>query len=99
MNQLGPLASVFVKDEEVKQWEMMNLEEATKASIKAAAQLMYHSMHSIDKIVSKRARLTLLEGNNSTLQRQLKENDTKHQKEMKAKDADLTFWKNEVKDQ
>ena len=99
LNQLGPLASVFIKDEEVKEWERMSLEEATKASIKASAQLMYHSMHSIDRLVAERARLTQLEGSNSMLKRQLKENDTKWQKDLQAKEADLNFFKKEVKDQ
>lgn len=53
-----PLAYVFVKDAEVKEWEAMNLEEATKASIKAYAHLMYHSMHNIDMIIAERVCLT-----------------------------------------
>lgn len=69
LNHQGPLASVFVKDDEVRAWEVMILEEATKAFIKASAQLMYHSMHNIDRIVAERARLTQLEGNNTPLKR------------------------------
>lgn len=41
----------------------------------------------------------IIESNNSLLKRQLNEYDTKWQKELKAKDADLAFFKNEVKDQ
>lgn len=33
LNQLGPLASIYVKDAEVKEWKVMSMEEATKASI------------------------------------------------------------------
>lgn len=50
----------------------MSLEEAIKSFMKASAQLMYHSMHSIDKLITERAHLTQLEGDNSILKKQLK---------------------------
>lgn len=56
-------------------------------------------MHSIDWIINERARLTQFKGNNSILKKQLKENDTKWKKELEAKDTNLSFFKNEVKDQ
>lgn len=56
-------------------------------------------MYSIDRIISDRAPLIQVEGNNSILKRLLKEIDTKWPKEIKSKDVDLTFLRKEVKDQ
>lgn len=61
LSNLGPLASVYMNEEEIKEWQAMNLEEATKASIKASAQLKYHSMHIIDNHIEEKARLTRIE--------------------------------------
>lgn len=72
----GPLSSIYLKDEDIKELETMSLEEATKASIKASAQLMFHSKHHIDRMTIERARFTRLEGENSSLLKKLKENDS-----------------------
>lgn len=62
LHHSGPLASVYMKDEEVNEWEYMSMEDATRASLKASAQLMFHSTHQVDKIIVERACLTRLDG-------------------------------------
>lgn len=91
LNNLGFMASLYVCDEDVKEWQAMNLEEATRTSIKASAQLLYHSMNNIDKHIEERARLTWLKGENSSFLGKLKENDAKWQKELRARDATYPF--------
>lgn len=77
----------------------MSLEDATKASFKASAQLMFHTTHHIDKMIEERARLTHLEGEKSSMLKKLKDNDTKYQKDLKSKDSTINFLRKEVKDQ
>lgn len=60
---------------------------------------MFHSTHSIEKMVEERARLTKLEGENALLQRKLKENKLSHKKIIKFKDADISFLNKEISDQ
>lgn len=75
----------------------MNLEEATIVSIKVSTQLMYHSMNQIDKLIVERVCLTKTEGKNAIFQKQLKDNDTRFQKELKAKDSTIFFLNKEIK--
>lgn len=98
LSNLGPMASLYICDEDVKEWHAMNLEEATR-SIKDSTQLQYHLMNIIDKHMEEKALLTRLEGKNSSLLIKLMENDRKWQKELRSKDASLSFLNKEIQDQ
>lgn len=99
LTHVGALAFAYVKDAEIKEWQAMSLDESTKACIKASAQLVFHSTHSIGKMISESVRLTQLESENVTLQIRFKEKDSSHQKDIKVKDADISFLNKEIKDQ
>lgn len=58
LTHLGALASSYVKDEQIKEWQSMSLEKSTKANIRASAKLLFHSTHSVEKIIGGRALLT-----------------------------------------
>lgn len=70
-----------------------------KASIKAFAQLLFHSTHHVDKMITDWARLTRSEGEKSDFLRKLKEDDNKHKKELKSKDSSISFLQKEVTNQ
>lgn len=78
LHHFGLLTSVYIKDEEVKEWKAMGMEDATRASIKASAQLLFHSTYQVEKMILERARLTRLESENSDILRKLKDNDNKY---------------------
>ncbi|XP_074371067.1 uncharacterized protein LOC141712146 isoform X2 [Apium graveolens] len=96
LNALGPMGSLHVSDEEVEQWQAMDLGDAARASIKASCQLFIHSIRVVDKLLEEGARLERLQGDNNILRNTLKDKDFLHAKDIKAKDSEISFLKDEV---
>ncbi|XP_074349932.1 uncharacterized protein LOC141689517 [Apium graveolens] len=96
LNSLGPMGSIHVTDEEVGQWKTMNLEEATRASIKASCHLFIHSTQVVDKLLEEKACLERLQGDNNILKNTLKDTNFLHVKDIKTKDSEISFLKDEV---
>ncbi|XP_074382414.1 uncharacterized protein LOC141724245 [Apium graveolens] len=93
---LGPMGALHVSDEEVEQWQAMDLGDAARASIKASCQLFIHSTQVVDKLLEEKARLERLQGDNNILKNTLTDKDFLHAKDIKAKDSEISFLKHEV---